>query len=137
MIKAFKKAIIGFISLSPMLLAVIGLVGLMQIYITPEMIKTLFGYSDFTDTLIATFVGGISVGQGIISYVIAEELLAQGVSLFALSAFVLSWVTLGFIQLPAEASVLGVHFTLIRNALALISTLLVSYLSILTLKALS
>jgi len=131
--EAFKKALLGFFSMSPLLLGTIGLVGLMQVYVTPEMIKTLFGYDSFSDTLIATFVGGISVGQGIISYVIAGELQEQGVSLFALAAFILSWVTLGFVQLPAEAAMLGMRFTIIRNLLALFGTIAVSYLTVLTL----
>jgi len=105
----------------------------MQVYITPEMIKILFGYGNFSDTLIATFLGGVSVGQGIISYVIAGELQEQGVSTFALAAFVLSWVTLGFVQLPAEATMLGLRFTILRNILALFSTIAVSYFTVLTL----
>lgn len=131
--EAFKKALLGFLSMIPLLLGTIGLVGLMQVYVTPEMIKTLFGYNNFSDTLIATFVGGISVGQGIISYVIAGELQEQGVSTFALAAFVLSWVTLGFVQLPAEATMLGLRFSILRNLLALLSTIAVSYFTVLTL----
>lgn len=131
--EAFKKALLGFFSMTPLLLGTIGLVGLMQVYVTPEMIKALFGYNNFSDTLIATFVGGVSVGQGIISYVIAGELQEQGVSTFALAAFVLSWVTLGFVQLPAEATMLGLRFTVLRNVLALLATIAVSYLTVLTL----
>lgn len=130
---AFKKAFMGFLSMSPLLLGTIGLVGLMQTFITPAMIKLLFGYGSVTDTLMGTFAGGISVGQGIISYVIAEELKTQGVTLFALSAFILSWVTIGVAQLPAEASMLGLKFTIIRNILSLLFTLLISYLTVMTL----
>jgi len=130
MIKAIQKALLGFITMLPMLFGVIGLVGLMQTYITPDMIKSLFGYGDISDTLLATFAGAISVGQGIIAYVIAGELQEQGVSLFALSAFVLSWVTLGVAQLPAEASMFGLRFTLLRNLLALLGTICVAYLSV-------
>lgn len=131
--EAFKKAILGFFAMSPLLLGVIGLVGLMQVYVTPEMIKSLFGYDNFSDTLIATFIGGISVGQSMISYVIAGELQEQGVSLFATTAFILSWVTLGVVQLPAEASVFGLKFTILRNLLALFGTIIVAYLTVLTL----
>jgi len=130
---AFKKAFIGFLSISPLLLGTIGLVGLMQTFITTKMIKSLFGYGNVTDTLMGTLAGGISVGQGIISYVIADELKTQGVSLFALSAFILSWVTLGVAQLPAEASMFGLKFTIIRNILSLLFTLLISYLTVVTL----
>jgi len=134
--QAFIKASLGFLSMTPMIVAVVALVGLMQVYVTPEALATLFGQSDILDVLTGTFAGAISVGQGIISYVIAGELFKQGISLYALSAFTLAWVTLGFIQLPAEASVFGVKFTLYRNLLALISTIFIAYLTVISLELL-
>ncbi len=135
--KAFKKSLFSFISIFPMIMGVVGLVGLMQIYITPDMISKFFGYGDILDIFAGTFAGAISVGQGMISYVVADGLMEQGVSIYALSAFILSWVTLGFIQIPAEATVFGVRFTIYRNILTLISTILVAYLSVISVKFLS
>ena len=135
--KAFTKALMGFISISPMLIAVMGLVGLMQIYVTPDILSTFFGYGSLVDTLVGTLAGAISMGQAVISYVVAEGLMEQGVSLYALSAFILAWVTLGFVQLPAEASVFGLKFTFYRNILTLISTIIIAYATVLTVGALS
>jgi len=135
--KAFTKAFMSFISITPMLIAVMGLVGLMQIYITPDILSTFFGYGSLMDTLIGTLAGAISMGQGMISYVVAEGLMEQGVSHYALSAFILAWVTLGFVQLPAEASVFGIKFTFYRNVLTLISTIIIAYTTVLTVGALS
>jgi len=130
--KAFVGALKNFISTLPMIIAITGLIGLFQTYITPSMLSNLFGFSDISDTLIGTFTGAISSGNGAVSYVVAEGLKAQGVSIYALSAFILAWVTLGFIQIPAESSIFGVRFTLIRNILALFSTILISYLAVVT-----
>ena len=135
--KAFKKALINFISITPMMLAVIGLVGLMQVYLSPEILSTFFGYGDMTDTLVGTVAGAVSMGQGMISYVVAEGLMEQGVSHYALSAFILAWVTLGVVQLPAEASVFGVRFTFYRNVLTVISTIVIAYVTVLTVGLLS
>jgi len=135
--KAFSKAFISFISITPMLIAVIGLVGLMQIYVTPDILATFFGYGAVLDTLTGTLAGAISMGQGVISYVVAEGLLEQGVSHYALSAFILAWITLGFVQLPAEASVFGIRFTFYRNILTLISTIIIAYATVLTVGAVS
>ena len=77
------------------------------------------------------------MGQGMISYVVAEGLLEQGVSHYALSAFILTWITLGFVQLPAEASVFGLKFTFYRNVLTLLSTIIIAYATVLTVGALS
>ena len=135
--RSFLKALLGFASMLPMIVAVVGLVSIFKAYITPEMLATLFGHGRIADIAIGTLTGAASSGQGAISYVIGEGLLDHGVSVYAVSAFILAWVTLGFIQLPAEASVLGVRFTVWRNLLTLVSTVAVSYLAVATTGALS
>ncbi len=135
--KAFKKASISFISITPMLIAVMGLVGLMQVYLTPEILSAFFGHGSLIDTLVGTLAGAVSMGQGMISYVVAEGLMEEGVSNYALSAFILAWVTLGFVQLPAEASIFGLRFTFYRNVLTLISTIIIAYVTVLTVGILS
>jgi uncharacterized membrane protein YraQ (UPF0718 family) len=132
--EALKKAIINFISMMPMLLGVIGLIGMMQTYITPEMLAQLFGHGLWEDVATGTVMGAISAGNPAVSYIIAQELLDQHVTLYAVTAFILAWVTLGMIQLPAEVSVFGLRFTLYKNILTLISTLLVAYFTVITLQ---
>lgn len=130
--EALKKSILSLISVIPMIIAVIALVGLMQTYITPDKFSFLFGKSAFLDTLAGTLIGAISVGHGMISYVVAQGFLQQGISQYGAGAFILAWVTLGFIQLPAEASIFGLHFTIYRNILTLFSTILVAYFTVVT-----
>jgi len=110
----------------PMLLSVIGLMGLFEALVTPEMIQSVFKGSVLSDTLIGTGVGAISVGQPFLSYAIGGELLDEGVSLYAVTAFILSFVTLGLIQLPLEWSLFGTRFTVLRNVLSFIFALLIS-----------
>lgn len=118
--------------MSPMLLGVIGLVGILQIYVTPDMMGSAFGNGLFIDTLIGTFAGAISSGNPAVSYLVGGELIEEGVSLYAITAFILSWVTLGFVQLPAEAAVLGFRFTLYRNLLSLIATVIIAIATVAT-----
>jgi len=135
--KAFLNAVNGFISILPTIIATIGLVGLFQTYITNSMLSHLFGYSDGLDILIGTLVGAISSGNGTISFVVAQGLQEQGVSLYALSAFILAWVTLSFVHLPAEASVFGIKFTTYRNIMTFITTIIIAFLTVMTLKLFS
>lgn len=114
------------LSLLPMILTVVGLVGLFQSYITQEMLASVFNGNSIHDTLLGTLAGMVAVGQAIVGYILGGELLQQGVSLYAVTAFVLAWVTLGVVQLPLEAAVLGLGFTVRRNLLAFVSTLFVS-----------
>jgi len=117
----------------PMLFAVIGLVGLFQTFVTPEMLHSLFKGSALYDTLIATITGGVSVGQPFVSYIIGGELIKEGISLYAVTAFILSFVSLGLIQLPLEYSLFGMRFTLVRNLLSLVFALLISGATVSTL----
>ena len=58
-------------------------------------------------------------------------------SLFAVTAVIVTWVTVGLVQLPAEVTALGGRFAVSRNAAAfvvsiptaLLTALLVGYLT--------
>ena len=128
--EASKNTLESLSVMAPMLIAIIGLVGLFETIITPKMLHSLFSGSALKDTFIGTFAGGISVGQPFLSYIIGGELLQEGVSLYAVTAFILSFVTLGVVQLPFEYSLFGVRFTIMRNLLSLIFAFLVSFATI-------
>ncbi len=133
-ILAFYKSVKGFALNLPMLTGIILLTGLFEVFITPEMLSSLFSGRPFYDTLIGTISGGISVGQPFVSYLIGGELLDNDMSYYAVTAFILSWVTLGIVQLPYEYSLFGGRFTLIRNLLAFIFVLLISFATVQTLQ---
>ncbi len=119
-----------------MIIAVIALVAVFQTYVTPDMLSRFFGHGRALDIFDGTFIGAISSGNGAIGYVVADGLKQQGVSSYALVAFILAWTTLSFTHLPAEASVFGVKFTAYRNILTFLSTLFIAYLSVTTLRIL-
>ncbi len=121
----------------PMLLSVIGLMGLFETLVTPELIQSVFHGTAVRDMLIGTGIGAVSVGQPFLSYAIGGELLDSGVSLYAVTAFILSFVTLGLIQLPLEWSLFGTRFTVLRNLLSFCFALLVSFLTVTILEMLS
>ena len=135
--KVLQKSSLSFLAMAPLLLGVIGLVGLFQILVTPMMLASLFRGNPLVDTLIGTLTGAAAAGNPVVSYLLGGELLGQGISLYAVSAFILSWVTLGFIQLPAEIEVFGGRFTLYRNILAFVFTMLIAVLTTLSLQVLS
>ena len=59
-------------------------------------------------------------------------MLEQEVSLFAVTAFIAAWVTIGLVQLPAEMAALGKKFALIRNALSFALCMAISFLTVVT-----
>jgi len=134
---ALKQTLKTLLMISPMLLAVIGLIGLFKAFITPEMLHHLFNGSALHDMLMGTAAGGISVGQPFMSYIIGGELLDEGASFYGVTAFILSFVTLGVVQLPMEFGILGARFTVMRNLLSLFFALLTSVAIVKTLELLS
>ena len=136
-ILSFYKALKSFGTILPVLIGVILLIGLFKIYIPPKLISSVFTGELLRDTFFGSMIGSISAGNPITSYIIGGELLKEGVSLFAVTAFVTAWVTVGIIQLPAEASILGKRFALMRNVLSFLFSILVTIATVLTLRVIT
>jgi hypothetical protein len=85
------------------------------------------------DPLIGALAGSFSFGSPIVSYIVGGELLKQGISLIAVTAFIMSWTTVGVAMLPLEAKFLGGKFAFVRNGLNFIFAIVISILVILTL----
>jgi len=113
-----------------------GLIGLIQVYVTPDMLATFFTGNPIGDAFIGMLAASAASGNPINSYVLGGEFLDKGVSMYAVTAFILSWVTLGFAHLPAEVEMFGLRFTLWRNGLTVLTTLLVACATAFTLKVL-
>ena len=120
----------------PLMLGTILSVSLIITLIPKSFYLKIFQGNIFIDPFIGSFIGSVSAGNPLLSYIIGGELLEQGVSLIAVTAFIVAWVTVGFIQLPAESSALGKRFAFLRNSLSFLSALLVSVLTVLTLSLL-
>ncbi len=131
--EAFYKALKGFTSMLPILFAIILLLGIFDTYITNEILISLFTSNKFFDTIIGTSMGAVLTGNPMVSYILGGELTTAGVSLFAVTAFILSWVSLGIVQLPAEVEIFGLRFTFLRTLLTFIFIVLISFATVLTL----
>ncbi len=136
-VDSFYKALKSFGTTLPVIFSVILLIGLFKVYIPSRLISSIFTGELFRDTFFGSMTGSISAGNPITSYIIGGELLKEGVSLFAVTAFITAWVTVGIIQLPAEASILGKRFALMRNVLSFLFSILVAIASVLTLKVIT
>ena len=128
-----RKTIKTFISVVPIIVGMLLLTSLL-ITVFPEQIATgLFGNGDILDTLLATSIGSIAMGHPLASYLLGGELLGGGVGLIAVTALIVAWVTVGIVQLPAEALMLGTRFAVYRNIFCFIATILIAFLTVYTL----
>jgi len=62
------------------------------------------------------------------------ELPNRGVSLVAVTAFIVSWVTVGIVQLPAEILLLGARFAIYRNVICFFGAVAIAFFTVYTLK---
>jgi predicted Fe-Mo cluster-binding NifX family protein len=132
MVNAFKRSGQQLVNLLPIFVGVILLVGLFNAFISKELLSSIFSGNTMLDILCGVGFGSILAGNPINSYVIGGELLEHGVSLFAVTAFIVAWVTIGLVQLPAEMSALGKKFALIRNVLSFVLSIAISIFTVLT-----
>ena len=90
----------------PIIIGVVLLVSLANALIPKTVYSTVFTNNTISDSLIGGAVGSVLAGNPITSYIIGGELLKQGISLVAITAFIVAWVTVGVVQFPAEAILL-------------------------------
>lgn len=131
---SFKKTWKMFVRTFPNILAIVFLSGLFVEFIPIQKISAFLGRGPLTDGLTGALFGSISTGNPLISYVLGGELLDQGFSLIAVTAFIVSWVTVGSIQLPAEILTFGRRFALVRNIVSFFFAMIIAWLTILTLQ---
>ncbi len=124
--KAGKQLWMSF----PILLGAILLVSLANAAIPKKAIIGFFSKIPFLDSVIASGVGSVLAGNPITSYVIGGELLSQGASLAAVTAFIVAWVTVGLVQLPAESILLGKRFAVVRNIMSFVFAVVVAYATV-------
>ena len=113
----------------PILTGVILLVSLANALIPKTFYSTMFRNNLFLDPFIGSAIGSILAGSPITSYIIGGELLKQGISLVAVTAFLVAWVTVGMVQLPAESVMLGKKFAVVRNITAFLFSIIVAIIT--------
>jgi len=131
--QAFLKTVQSLKRSLPILLGVLMLLSLATSLIPKSVYGKIFTGNHLIDPLIGAVVGSIAGGNPVTSYVIGGELRLQGVSMLAITAFLVAWVTVGLIQLPAEALMLGREFALIRNGISFVMAIIIAIVTVLTL----
>ena len=124
--ESIAKAAMAIGNSLTVLTGVVLLIGLINTIIPKSVYSTLFSNNILLDPIIGSGLGSILTGNPVTSYVLGGELVLQGVSLIAVTAFIVSWVTVGLIQLPAEATLLGKKFAIARNILSFIFSIIVA-----------
>ncbi|MBN2111864.1 hypothetical protein JW707_02065 [Candidatus Woesearchaeota archaeon] len=128
--QSVKKAGKALWRSAPILVGVVLLVSLANTLIPKSAYTVLFSRIPILDSVIGSALGSILAGNPVTSYVLGGEMLKQGVSLVAVTAFLVAWVTVGVVQLPAESMLLGRKFALTRNLTAFLLAIAVAVITV-------
>jgi uncharacterized membrane protein YraQ (UPF0718 family) len=133
---SLNKTVRTVINILPIIVGMLLATSLV-ITLFPEEISTgLFGHDDVSDALLGATIGSIAAGHPLASYLLGGELLNGGVGLIAVTAFLVTWVTVGIVQLPAEALMLGTRFAVFRNIVCFGISIIITFLTVYTLQLL-
>ena len=103
--KSLKQTLIWFVINIPIILWILLLVALIKNYVSMSFLSTI--KSDFLAWIIANIFGSLFAGNPINSYIIAWEFGVLSESIIVVWAFLISWVTVWFVQIPAESYYFG------------------------------
>ena len=125
--KIFKKTLKWFKDLIPMLLWILLLISILK----ELSIFTYLNYylnNNFISILIADVFGSISAWNAINAYIIANSFWNINEDILIITVFLISWITVWFIQIPVEISFFWKRFTIIRNIISFIFAIIWAYL---------
>jgi len=124
--KSYLNTLNGFRQFFPILIGILMLTSIAITAIPKDFYNHIFIGNYFTDPLFGAIIGSLVTGNPMNSYIIGGELLKEGVSLIAVTSFIISWTTVGIIQLPAEILMLGKRFAITRNIISFLSAILIA-----------
>jgi uncharacterized membrane protein YraQ (UPF0718 family) len=125
--RALKIAAKRFLTILPAFLTMLILVSVVLYLLPDEVIATYLGIDDrFVGTFFASLLGSITLMPGFIAFPLCGILLAKGVPYMVLSAFTTTLMMVGVLTYPVESAYLGAKVTVIRNALGLLTALVVA-----------
>ena len=112
MLKTAAKKTLNSLKIAiPIILGILMLISIVN-PIFQKYYPQLFTGNYFLDPLLGAVGGSIAFGIPITAYVAGGELLESGVSLLAVTAFILAWTTVGLSMIPLEIKFLGKKFAL-------------------------
>ena len=125
--KTFFQTLNWFKELIPMLFWIIIIVAMLK---QAWVFENLANYinNDFIWVILADIFGSVSVGNTINSYIIADSFWSISDYILVITAFLISWVTVGIIQIPAESYFFGKRFTITRNIISFVFAIFGAYL---------
>ena len=124
--KAVKDSWKAIYNNLPVFVGVILLIGFVNSLLPKTAYAFFFSKNMLLDSFIGASLGSVLAGNPMTSYILAGEFIKSGVALIAATSFIVAWVTVGIVQLPAESMMLGKRFAILRNILSFVFSIIVA-----------
>lgn len=125
--KSFIQTLMWFKELIPLLLGILLLISMFNQLGIFNYFNTYLS-NDFISVFMANILWSISSGSAINSYIIANSFWDINNNMLIITVFLISWITVWIIQLPAEIYFFGKKFALIRNLITFIFSIIATYI---------
>jgi uncharacterized membrane protein YraQ (UPF0718 family) len=124
---ALKKAMKSFENILPQFLAILIIIGLMLLILSPKVISSIIGQqSGWLGVVAAGAIGSITLIPAFVAFPLAEALLNNGAGVTQIAMFVSTLMMVGIVTLPLESAYFGRKAAVTRNVLAFIFSFIVA-----------
>lgn len=104
--------------ITPSMLGVVGLVGLMLAVVGPETIRSLFNVHGLKGFVLVSLIGTLLTIPAPVAFPLAGSLRDMGAGLPELAAFLTTLTMVGLLTAPLEVAAFGRRFTVLRQSLS-------------------
>ena len=119
-----------FVNIAPAFLTMLVLISIVLFLIPDEVISDYLGSDNkLTGTLLAAFLGSITLMPGFIVFPLCGILLMKDVLYMVLSAFTTTLMMVGVLTYPIEREYFGIKVTIMRNVISFFIALVVAVMT--------
>ena len=123
---SFKR----FLHILTPIIVMLVLVSIVLFFLPESMISKYFSNDNkYLSTLIASFLGSISIMPGFIAFPLSGILKQNGILYMVISAFTSTLMMVGIITFPVEKEYFGVKVALLRNIISFFIALIVAVIT--------
>jgi len=126
-IKNLKKTLMWFKEFLPLLIAILLLVSILKWFWFFDLISKYLS-DNFLSVLLADLFGSISAWSTINSYIIAHQIWNFKDYFLVITVFLIAWITVWVIQMPAEIYFFWKRFAIVRNIISFIFAIIGAYI---------
>lgn len=121
MARALMKGMVGQI------VGILFLIGLIQTFVPPEVIRSLLGGSDqVAATVASAFAGSITLIPAFVAFPLVGSFVDAGASIVPAVAFLTTLTMVGVVTFPLERETFGTKFAAVRNGASFVFALLIA-----------